>query len=172
MTLSQFSGQILRLKNELFQKVCTNLFSTTFCIYYKIIFHQGCIHFARNQIARGAMFLCHTSLPVVQEKLKTIPLLVVQEKLKTFNIGQAFETQQELHKISQTHIFILFPLLAVQEMLKIIPLLVVQEKLKAFNIGQSFETQLELHKFFMDSHFYLHKLFDKLKVNTLSKIVK
>ena len=59
------------------------------------------------------MFPWHTPLLVVQEKklklipllvvqekkLKLIPLLVVQEKLKTFNVGQAFETQLELHKI-------------------------------------------------------------------------
>ena len=43
---------------------------------------------------------CHVScqvrstLPVVQEKLKILPLLVVQEKLKTFNVGKAFETMQ------------------------------------------------------------------------------
>ena len=45
------------------------------------------------------MFLRHTPLQVVQEKLKILPLLVVQEKLKIFNVGQACETQLELHKI-------------------------------------------------------------------------
>ena len=45
------------------------------------------------------MFLHHTPLPVVQEKLKIIPLLIVQERFKTFNVGQAFETQLELHKV-------------------------------------------------------------------------
>ena len=46
------------------------------------------------------MFLCQAGspLPLVKEKLKILPLLVVQEKLKTFNVGQAFETQLELHK--------------------------------------------------------------------------
>ena len=48
---------------------------------------------------KGAMILCHTPQLVVQEKLKILPLLVVQEKLKTVNIGQAFETQLELHTI-------------------------------------------------------------------------
>ena len=44
------------------------------------------------------MFLCQarSSLPVLQEKLKILPLLVVQEKLKTFNVGQAFETMQRV----------------------------------------------------------------------------
>ena len=69
-------------------------------IYYKITFHQGHIHFAGNQIARVVMFACHTPLLVVQEKLKILPLLVVQEKLKMFNVGQAFETQLELHTFS------------------------------------------------------------------------
>ena len=62
------------------------------CIAYlkKKHFLQGGIHFARNQIATVAMFLCHTRSPllVVQEK----PLPVVQEKLKTFNVAQAFGT--------------------------------------------------------------------------------
>ena len=33
-----------------------------YCVYYKITFHEGRIHFAGNQIARVAMFLCHTPL--------------------------------------------------------------------------------------------------------------
>ena len=50
---------------------------------------QGGIHLAGNQIARDAMFLHNARSP----------LLVVQEKFKIFNIGQAFETQLELHKV-------------------------------------------------------------------------
>ena len=56
---------------------------------------------------RVAMFLHHTPLLVAQEKLKILLLLVVQEKLKTFNVGQAFETQLELHKIFTDSHFLL-----------------------------------------------------------------
>ena len=74
-----------------------------------------------------AMFLHHARSPpmVVQERLKTLPLLVLHEKLKTFNVGQTFETQPELHKFFTDSHFHLDKLL---DKLKVNTLKEVQEK--------------------------------------------
>ena len=45
----------------------------------------GGIHFARNQIVRVDMFLCHARLHILVVHKK--PVLIVQENLKTFNVG-------------------------------------------------------------------------------------
>ena len=67
-------------------------------IYYKITSTKGASILPGTRFRELPCFYITPPLPVVQEKLKIIPLLVVQEKLKTFNVGQAFETQLELHK--------------------------------------------------------------------------
>ena len=141
------------------------------------------IHLVSNQIVRVAIFWHHTRspLPVVQEKLMTLPPPVVQEKLKTFNVGQAFWASilpgiWDIHLVSNQIVRVAMfwnhtrsPLPVVQEKLKTLPPPVVQEKLKTFNVGQAFETQPELHKFFTHAHFHLDKLLDELKINTLKE---
>ena len=134
--------------------------ATRFCAMNGIVasfkkhFLQGSIYFARNQIVRVAMFLCHTRSPllVVQEK----PLLVVQEMYKAFNVGQAFGASipmgiQGIHlagnQIVRVAMFlhhVRSPLQVVQEKLKTLPLPVVQEKCKTFNAGQAFGASIPM----------------------------